>query len=190
MVSGLYFSCLFFAGSAPSHQCPPGLNETKAGCSYSVLRGWAVTLFFLSWPEEVFLTGKFLPDSEWCRLGGWDDTGKVKLSSFPSWAIRLSFWFYFVAQTSSVDSRGLWVLFWFVLSCLAIDTGREVEGAGFSHAAIFSLAILQPPKCAQCEVELLSLITVLASNWHWSLHYSLNALYVVYMLVFNVQWWW
>ena len=58
---------------------------------HSVLRSWAVTLFFLSWPEELFLAAKFLPDSEQCRLGVWDDTGKVKLSSFPSCVIRLFF---------------------------------------------------------------------------------------------------
>lgn len=188
MVAGLYFPCLFFTGSAPSHLCQPGLNEAKGRSQCPEKLGSHPVLPVLAGGT---FSGCEVPSWLWTVPAwgmGWYRQGEIVLFSFL--CNSSVFWFYFVAQTSKVDSRSLWELFWLVLSCLAIDTGGEVEKAGFSHAAIFSLEILEPPKFAQREAELLSLITVLASNWHWSLHYSINALYMLYMLVFSVRRWW
>lgn len=90
---------LFLAGFIVSQLCWLGCSENKAGPSHSVPRSWPVTLLF-SCPEELFIAEKFFLGVENASLGGWDNVGKMKSSSFFSCAIILAFWFHCVVKTA------------------------------------------------------------------------------------------
>lgn len=82
----------------PSHLytrqlCWSGLGETKAGPSCSAMKGGGSWLFTQLWQGEPFLAVKSPLGPEQYWFEGWDDAGKMKLSSFPPCAVILRFFF-------------------------------------------------------------------------------------------------
>lgn len=92
VINNYCFSSLFLA--IPIYVSFAHLGGLKEGLSHGALKCWScwsLRSFYLSWWEELFLAGKFPLGTEQCWLAWWDESGKMKLSSFSSCAIILRF---------------------------------------------------------------------------------------------------
>ena len=77
-----------------SQLCQSGWSEIEAGPFCGALKGWgswSLTFLFLSSLGELFLAGQFPLGAEQCWLGGYDDAGRTKLSSFSFRVVILGF---------------------------------------------------------------------------------------------------